>query len=221
MRRIPFILTGIIYKLILYLFASTWRIRLIGDCRVRKLLGSRFNSCIYTFWHRWIFPLSFTHRSRGITVLVSLHRDGEYIATAIRRLGFNVVRGSSSFGKLGGLKGLIRGARAGFPLVITPDGPRGPACEAKRGFAQLAHHLKIPIILVGLGVSRKIRLKSWDGFTIPLPFARIVAIFAGPIYITQQPDDALVHKLGKLLNHLDTRADELAKQQLNARKHRF
>ena len=211
MKRFSFFLAGIIYNLILFLLALTWRVKLIGDKRICRLLGKDFKSCIYIFWHRWIFPLSFTHRNRGITVLVSRHRDGEYIATAIKMLGFQVVRGSSSVGKISGLRGLMKKAREGYPLAITPDGPRGPVLEAKIGFAELAYRLEIPIVLVGLGASRKIRLKSWDGFTIPFPFSRVFAISAGPIYINQKPDDKLVRKLGKLLIQLDKRADELTR----------
>ncbi len=211
MNRIRFFLAGLIYKFILYLFALTWRIKLIGDEKITRLLGDSFPSCIYIFWHRWIFPLSYTHRKRGITVLISLHRDGEYIATAIKRLGFNVIRGSSTAGKLGGLKGLIRKAREGYHLVITPDGPRGPAFEAKSGFAELAHHLEIPVVLTGVGASRKLSFNSWDGFSIPLPFSKVVAILAGPIYIDNPPTVDIVEKIGRMLKKLDRRAEEVAR----------
>lgn len=38
---------------------------------------------IFVFWHSRILPLTYIHRNQGIVVLVSEHRDGEYIARII------------------------------------------------------------------------------------------------------------------------------------------
>ena len=38
-------------------------------------------------------------------------------------------------------------------------------------------------------VTRKIRLKSWDGFYVPMPFSRGVVIFGDPIYVPKELSD--------------------------------
>ena len=88
---------------------------------------------ILVFWHEHILPVAHTIRGRGTVALVSKHADGEYIARVIERMGIGTVRGSSTRGGIHGLKGLIRVAREGHDLALTPDGPRGPARFFKPG----------------------------------------------------------------------------------------
>jgi tetraacyldisaccharide 4'-kinase len=82
---------------------------------------------IFVFWHGLLLPLVYYCRNWGAVVLVSEHADGEYITRVIERLGFGTVRGSSTRGGTKGLKGLIRAARAGKDLALTPDRLPGAA----------------------------------------------------------------------------------------------
>ena len=46
---------------------------------------------IYLLWHEYLmFPLGL--RGKGLTVLISQHRDGELITQVMRHLGFRAVR---------------------------------------------------------------------------------------------------------------------------------
>src|SRR5437764_1307662 len=88
-------------------------------------------SYIGALWHNrlLIFPLvlrRFFPERRGVA-LISASRDGDLLTDAIHRFGYNVIRGSSS--RLGStaILQLTEELASGRDVVITPDGPRGPA----------------------------------------------------------------------------------------------
>ena len=53
---------------------------------------------IYVFWHENILIPAYQYRVPSVRVLISQHADGELIAQTAQRLGFGVVRGSSTRG---------------------------------------------------------------------------------------------------------------------------
>jgi len=83
---------------------------------------------IGALWHNrlLIFPFVlrrfFSHR-RG-AALISASRDGDLLADAIKRFGFDVVRGSSSRLGASAILQLTNILASGGDAVITPDGPR-------------------------------------------------------------------------------------------------
>jgi hypothetical protein len=88
---------------------------------------------IGALWHNrlLIFPLvlqRFFPNRKG-AALISASRDGDLLTDAIKRFGFDVVRGSSSRLGAPALLQLSDTLAAGRDVVITPDGPRGPAYE--------------------------------------------------------------------------------------------
>jgi lysophospholipid acyltransferase (LPLAT)-like uncharacterized protein len=90
-----------------------------------------------------------------MTVLVSKHRDGEFIAKTVSSFGIDSVRGSSTRGWFGGIKGLLKAVKRGGNLVITPDGPKGPARIAQSGIIQIARTTGLPIVPVSFNSSKK------------------------------------------------------------------
>ena len=154
---------------------------------------------IFVFWHGQLLPLVHIHRNEGIIVLVSDHRDGEYITRVIQRHGFGAARGSSTRGGVKGLKGILRAGRAGKDLAFTPDGPKGPRHEFKWGglvAAQLTGHA---LVTIGVGADRAWYLKSWDRFMIPKPFCRLRVRYGAPRRVpreaTEEDLKALAHEL--------------------------
>jgi len=78
---------------VLSTLGRTWRIERSEATRrldAELLAGRR---CIYALWHARLFPLVYTHRGRGVAVLISRHRDGEWFARATKALGYRPVRG--------------------------------------------------------------------------------------------------------------------------------
>lgn len=134
---------------------------------------------LFVLWHGRLLPLVYQHRGQGVVVLVSEHADGEYIARVIRRHGYGAVRGSSTRGGVKGLKGLVRAAREGHDLAITPDGPRGPAKQFKSGALVAAQMTGVPVVPVSAGASAAWHFESWDRFMVPRPFS-VVRVAYGP-----------------------------------------
>lgn len=155
---------------------------------------------VFAFWHNRIFFCSFylgwrlAWRGAPCSVLISESRDGELIARIAQTLGATVVRGSTSRGARQGFLGLLRRARHGDCLLITPDGPRGPRYVAQGGVALLAAKARLPVVPIGCGFSRALEFDSWDGFTIPLPGARAVVAFGEPIDVPHDADDAALEE---------------------------
>ncbi len=118
------------------------------------------------FWERY-FP------TRRGAALASQSKDGEIIAAVIRCFGLRPIRGSSSRGGGRALVEMKRALDEGFDVAITPDGPRGPCYQVNPGVVKLAQLTGGKVFPMHIAYSRCWRLKSWDGFMIPKPFATV------------------------------------------------
>lgn len=160
---------------------------------------------MFVFWHGQLLPLVHYHRHEGIVVLVSEHEDGEYIARVIERSGFGTVRGSSTRGGTKGLKGLVRAARDGHDLGVTPDGPRGPRGVFKPGALSAARIAGLPVVPISVRASSGWRFRSWDGFLVPRPLARITIEYHEPRHVPADADrDALARMAEEIADVLNT-----------------
>jgi len=169
----------------------TWRITVSHDDDVRRLRAAG-TPIVFMLWHGELLPLLYQHRNEQVAVLISEHADGEIIARIATRLGYQTVRGSTSRGAARALLGLARVVRAGHDLAITPDGPRGPAKSFAPGAIIVAHRTGAPLIAAAVSVSRAWRLKSWDQFLIPKPFARLHFAYSAPATVAaEQSRDAV------------------------------
>ena len=164
---------------VIRLLAMTWRMRPVNDegLRAAREAGQRV---IFTLWHGELLPLLWHHRKEGVAVVISEHRDGEIIAQIAERLGYTTVRGSSSRGGGRALIGLIRALEGGRDGAVTPDGPRGPAHVFAPGAAIASQRTGVPLLPIRASASRAWRLKSWDQFLVPKPFATVRVTY-GPL----------------------------------------
>jgi len=160
---------------------ATWRSRIVGEEHLAHC--RREGGFIHAFWHGQLLPLVYLKRGKGIYVLVSQGRDGEYIAQVIHRHGFRTVRGSSSRGGFRSLMEMVRRGVAGEALGITPDGPRGPRHRVQPGVLVVAQRAQVPILPMAVAAWPRRRLHSWDRFLIPLPFAKAVIVYGPPLRI--------------------------------------
>jgi lysophospholipid acyltransferase (LPLAT)-like uncharacterized protein len=171
---------------------------------------------IYVVWHGRLLLLPYLYGHRGCHVLASRSRDGELIARWARRFGLEPVRGSSSHGGTGALRALARALRAGREVVVVPDGPRGPREVLKPGVIALARLTGAPIVPMAVGASREWRVRSWDEFRIPRPFARCVMRFGEPIHVSRAADrtgeEAARKEVEAALRDLGWRVDEEARR---------
>jgi lysophospholipid acyltransferase (LPLAT)-like uncharacterized protein len=163
----------------LQLLARTWRFRIVNTSAIDDLRAAKRNF-IFSLWHGQLLPLLWHHRDEGVVLLISEHRDGELVARAAESLGYALVRGSTTRGAERALISIIRELQAGREVAITPDGPKGPAGKYAPG-ALIASQRSGAVILPVVAVAdRAWRLKSWDRFMIPKPFARVTVAYGTP-----------------------------------------
>lgn len=150
---------------------------------------------IFVFWHGVMLPLIHYHRSEGIVVLVSEHADGEYVTRVLHRNGFDTARGSSTRGGSRGLRELLRAARSGRDLAVTPDGPKGPPRVFKKGALVAAQLTGLPMIPMSCGASAAWHFDSWDRFMVPRPLSRVRIVYGEPVRVPRGIDDAGLDEL--------------------------
>lgn len=179
-------------------------------------------AAVVCFWHSRIlqappcWPDARRHNTRS---LISLSRDGEFIARAVALCGFHAIRGSSSKksapdkAKGGGqaFRDGVRWLKEGGVLAVTPDGPRGPAEVMAEGAPMFAQVSGAPCFLLGLAVSDCIALNTWDRHQIPLPFTRAVAIWEKVDAPRGVPAAELTALWGPALSAVTRRAEAIAR----------
>jgi lysophospholipid acyltransferase (LPLAT)-like uncharacterized protein len=192
------------------LLGRTWRIKTSHDDEIKKFRAAG-RAIVFSLWHGELLPLLYHHQGEGVTVLISEHGDGEIIARIAESLGYRTVRGSTSRGAARALLELAREVEAGHDLAITPDGPRGPAKSVAPGVSVVANRAAAPVIGAAVVASSAWRLKSWDRFLIPRPFARVSISYSDSAFIdaADSRDAALeADRVGAMMREAERRARE-------------
>ncbi|HZV11629.1 MAG TPA: DUF374 domain-containing protein, partial [Candidatus Kapabacteria bacterium] len=147
---------------------------------------------VVAFWHGGMLVPWYVYSKYNGAALVSASADGEVLARILRAWDIAVVRGSSSSGGSDAVKTMVDLAKEGCSVLITPDGPRGPAHKMKIGALVVAQRAELPLVLCTVKYHKKKVLRSWDSFEIPLPFSRADAYYSEPVIIPQdRTGDAL------------------------------
>lgn len=149
---------------------------------------------IYLQWHSRILLGAATQAGHGVTVLISQHGDGEYIARTVERLGFRTARGSSSRGGARALRSLVDVLKSGGDAAVTPDGPKGPRLRVQMGAIEAASLTGAPIVPVALECRSAKRLRSWDRFMVPWFFTKVVVRFGEQIHVPKDLDDSAMER---------------------------
>ncbi|GAB63553.1 MAG: DUF374 domain-containing protein [Candidatus Jettenia sp.] len=214
MKKVKFLIIG---------FLGSWLIRLLAFTIRIEDIPKGFNKktknlpAIYAFWHCMMLIPAYVGRKSKIQVLISQHSDGEYIARVIKKLGFGVIRGSTTRGGMRAVKALVDKAREGYPLAITPDGPRGPRYVVQSGSIYLSKKTQLPIIPTVVGLSSYWELPSWDKFRIPKPFSQALMMYGDPIYIPQNLREEEMeyyrYLLEKTMKEMAEKVDNLVRQK--------
>jgi hypothetical protein len=172
---------------------------------------------IFAFWHGQHFMTPFiknreSHRGK---VLISRHRDGEFNAIAVERLGIGTIRGSGDHGSafhrkggVGAFKEMVRALEDNYNVALTADVPKRSRV-AGLGIIMLARESGRPIMPFAMTTSRFIRLKNWDRTTINLPFGR-GALVGGDIIMV--PPDADTETMEKLRAQLEATLNDATRR---------
>lgn len=110
---------------------------------------------VVAFWHAHLLLMLHSRFVRPITVMSSRSRDGDLMVAVYALYGVESVRGSSTRGGTGAMRGMIRKAREGRSIVFTPDGPKGPPRVAKDGVVYAAKMTGLPIVPIAFAAQKK------------------------------------------------------------------
>lgn len=196
LTRTRLLLYRMLVPIAIFLGRCTWRwcrsVRVVGTEHIRRAL-ERAPSFIPVYWHQHqlmcLKPL-LGMRSAGLKLgfLISPSVDGEIGAMLVRRVGAEVIRGSSSHTGARALRDYYQAlAHDGISPAITPDGPRGPPWKFKPGAILLAQMSQRPMIPMAYAASRCWQIQ-WDRFVIPKPLARVVIVVGAPVYVPKGLD---------------------------------
>ena len=189
----------------LALFFRLW----LATLRIRSNFESRTDlngPVIIMLWHERLFIAPLIGKkfiSRRISALISTSRDGGWLVAFFKVMGLDAVRGSSSKRGVSALIELTRKVKDGCNAGVTPDGPKGPRRVCKPGAVALAKLTHSPFLLLGINFHRAIKLKSWDEFSIPLPFSKVDIHFESmPCPQREESDEVVALKIQNRLNEI-------------------
>ncbi|MFC1485153.1 lysophospholipid acyltransferase family protein [bacterium] len=142
---------------------------------------------------------------RSLCIMTSLSKDGDLQSKILSKMGYQIVRGSSSRGGAKGLVGMIRKIKQGYDAAFAVDGPRGPIYQAKPGVIFLAEKTNAVIVPVAVSAKKSWVLNNWDKYMLPKPFTKTVIKYGQPIEVPKGSDH------NKILETLNVRLNELTK----------
>jgi len=134
---------------------------------------ARHGRVIIAIWHESTAFASYYFRKEGFCALASKSFDGDIAVRLISRFGHTAIRGSSSLGGSAALHDMAETLGRERNVVLTLDGPKGPPHLAKPGVGILSARCQAHVVPIAFSVEPVHRLKSWDQFPLPMPFARI------------------------------------------------
>lgn len=204
-----FVQTILGHLIFLYVFlvykTSRWTIEGLRD----EYISGDF-SYLITFWHgRNLSDIFFKmHKKiqKKVSVLISLHRDGRIMASAMDGVGIETIDGSSTRGGAMAALEMIKMLKKPAHIVaLAPDG-RKPGYKMTDGLVVLAKKSQRPIVLSVFSVRRGIVLKTWDSFLLPFLFNKGIVMLSEPIWI---PSDLTSEEVEKWRRILEDRLNEL------------
>lgn len=163
---------------------GAWFLRLIYFTCKKEFKGKPVDErgSIVVFWHGRLAMMSFVYnkfwrladgRLKKAKVIISDHKDGEFIVRVISHFGIGTIRGSSSKGGARAVALALKELKSGTDVIITPDGPRGPRHSVAAGAGLLALKTKAPFYVLNYEASSYWQFSSWDAMILPKPFSKI------------------------------------------------
>ncbi len=167
-------------------------------------LENKFNTldgALLALWHnRLAFGMHIFKKYNNVFALASSHTDGKIITDVIRAMNYGVIEGSTNRNPTGAIRSIINSLKLGNKIVITPDGPRGPAYKINSSITKMAYKYNKPLIPISCMAKKYFTLNSWDKMIIPKPFGKIVVTIGSSIILSGDAniDDNLLEN--ELLN---------------------
>ena len=185
-RRLYYFLGTPLLRFLLWLLNSSYRFQPMIGGNVMERIISDHTVCVLSYWHQHhvvcsTYMLGLGRRGFNTCFLISGSVDGEVPERIARSMGAEVIRGSANQSGALALRDQQKMMKAGYSIVTTADGPRGPKYEFKAGTVLMARIAGVPMIPIGCAADRAWYLNRWDDFMIPKPFARVAIAIGEPI----------------------------------------
>ena len=169
---------GAVYSLL----SSTWRYRVHFLDNAPPVDFRRKNldqSHIFAHWHGDELALIGLCKHSKVLTFSSESKDGTIMATALKVMGFHVIRGSSTRGGTRALVSMLKELRKDHYYVsFAIDGPNGPRHKAKPGIHLIAYKSGAPIYQCLVDCRSRWDIpNTWNKTYLPKPFARISLYF--------------------------------------------
>lgn len=192
---------------------ASYRFRRVeGDHHLQNLIDAD-TALLPCCWHQRLsvsVGYLLAARARGLRpgFLVSPSRDGEVVARVVDGMGATIIRGSATRTGARAMRDLYTTMKTGVSPIIHPDGPHGPAFQAKPGTLMLAQMTRACLLPMAFSADRYWQIDSWDRLLIPKPFARVVVTIGEPLTVARGDDiEAAAHTLSQRLETLTAEAD--------------
>ena len=189
--------------------------RVSVNCDVLDVLLRKEKAVIVCCWHgRLLFPF-YDLKKRNPVGLAGLHEDAEIITRIGEKMGWKMIRGSSSERGSSAFRKMVKMIRREKPLMfITPDGPKGPPRSAKDGAIRIAMATGAVLLPASGQCSRKWEAVNWETFVVPKPFGKVCNVYGSPIVVNRDGDITVYREmLEQELDRVERQADEAVERK--------
>ena len=198
-------------KLAMRFILWTSKVEIIGLENFYKQVNK--HPSIIMLWHNRIvlgpnFFGEYMEPTSNYTAYVSNSRDGEWLALATESYKNGYTIRVPKFDKHKSLREFIKTLKKSI-VLITPDGPTGPAYKIKPGVIVAAQVSKAQIFPFSWSASKYWRLSTWDRLIIPKPFSKIVIGYGKPFFIDPSKELAASEKIKDAEERLSKFKEEL------------
>lgn len=146
--------------------------------------------CLLMLWHDrltialpTLFRIPAVHRFYFAAV-VSKSRDGAILSAIARTYRQGTTIRVAHNARHRAVTDMVRYLNNRTVLLITPDGPKGPAHRAKPGVVRAAQETGTPVIPFTWSADRCWLLPTWDKMKLPKPFAKVTVQFGEPVTVS-------------------------------------
>jgi lysophospholipid acyltransferase (LPLAT)-like uncharacterized protein len=205
------------------LLKAVWRwsrvVQVVGGEHIAAALDQA-PSFIPAYWHQHQLIcakyLFYTPRVK-LGLLISPSVDGEFGAMLVRRVGGEVIRGSSTHTGARTLRDFYQAlVHEGISPSIAADGPKGPPFKFKPGALLLSQLSQRPVIPLSFYATRAWKV-GWDRFVIPMPWARVAIAVGEPVYVPKGQDAQTLERLQEAMEGKLARLFEVARASLTGK----
>lgn len=185
----------------LELLKKSWKVEIIGGRYIKE--NREKNALLVPFWHEGILALAPVMTVfNPVTVLISKSPDGEIAARTVKRMGYAVIRGGSDTPSdaFAAARNLMACRKPGTIVAVAADGPKGPPLKFKKGFIKILQKSNYMVVPLVIWSSKALHFNSWDRTFLPLPRAKVVAVFGKPVFDYKKIEKIMLKLREKAMN---------------------